>query len=337
MRPRPVRGCASGGHRGPGSETEVRRSGGGRRACACGGGDRAAGRRRVRAARRVVELRRGGGRSGRRRTRSLGRRARAQSRRPDVRRRAAVPGAAHAGAPARPPAAHRERLVLRPALLSVHLVRLADVRAPRGRRKRDRHPPGRRALAEALRRRARQGGVRLLHLPAAAGAARAGLPADPADGVRGLGRRAVRAGVVRRPRLRRLRRAVDDQLRAARRRRAAGLARRAGAARSVAAARTLGARPARPRRPDAADRERRRAVRRRRRPLPRTAGGEGDDLRGVAERALGREPRPRRRQNLRRRARAPLPTSGSRGSTQAQRSRSRRPRRRTRSSACSPS
>ncbi len=87
---------------------------------------------------------------------------------------------AHAGNAVAGAAADRERLVLRPAVLPVHLVRVDRLRAARRGRERDRHPARRRPVALRLRR-LRQRALRVLHGAPAAGAAGGGLPADPAD------------------------------------------------------------------------------------------------------------------------------------------------------------
>ena len=190
------------------------------------------------------------------RARRLGIAAAPRARRSDLRGGETVPHAAHARDAVAGTAADDDRVVLPAALVPVHAVRLDSLRAARCRRQRDHHATHRRPVALGLRRLGERA-LRIVRRPAAGGAPRRGIPPDPADLLRRRRRREVPAGVVRRPRVRQVRRALGDQLRAPHRRCAQLDARRDRSARAVEAARALRARPARARRPDAADRQRR--------------------------------------------------------------------------------
>ena len=139
-------------------------------------------------------------------------------------------------------AADHERLLLHPVVLPVHLVRIDGLRLACGGRKRDRHQARRRPVALRVRR-LRQRALRIVPRTPAARPARARGTYRSCRRRTRRRRRPLSAGVVRRPRLRRLRGALRDQLRAPRRRRARGVDRRDRPARALAAARAHRSRP----------------------------------------------------------------------------------------------
>ena len=186
--------------------------------------------------------------------RPLGQRAAAQAGRPDLRGRAQVPDAAHAGDPVGGSSADDERLLLPCALVPLHAVRVDGVRAARRRRERDRDAPRRRAVALGLRRLGQASSTarapRACSTPRLANAYLPVLQTAYEDAAGAKYRQESFVGRV----LRRVRRALGDQLREADRRRDEGAPHRHGSPRPVEAALAYRARPVRSRRSDTADR-----------------------------------------------------------------------------------